>query len=633
MLCNLPPELIIRIGENLQHFCNLNALVQSNRYFYRVLNDLLYGNALKDPSITTLGWVAQTGREGTIRKFLAAGLEIDVRCHNSWHPIVLAAESGHVGVVGTLLEHVIVNRVTEPWHDRDQERLLGEILIAAARHGRELIVKFLMEYGVNLDPDAGIIGEAIYQATCGRHVGIMKLLLETSCGQRYVHDSRITTIVRYAAARELPLLLVLIHAGMEISTFSSITWLGTVAFDSAQRSGNLAVVQFFLETECIPTSYLLDSFQHITLRYPRLALLYFTHMDIEKLMSHGDYMDQHHLLMGALLVGLKRLAERLLQILYPIECFPIAATSAVDFIKAAVYSQKIEMVELVLRGRSWTGIRIFIFPDLHYAIAQHLNEIARLLLDVIGHPQSEWAKLVQTALSCGNLQIAQYLLGRYPMSYLAASAPWVLQAAVLGGEASFDTLLRWGWSLQSEDPQQRRALESAVIRADIPVIRAFMKAGFDPNHCSPRSKRPLLSIAAMSDEPPSVEAVNLLLAFGANMDLGFSHLLSSKPSIEGLQDSPRRITTMLDGRRLRGVKILLEEGANPLALDKHGEYILVLAAFEGYLPIVKLFLRSFDKHVLPFHRTKDVVWRAASTNHRETAQCLSNYYWRHMYPT
>jgi ankyrin repeat protein len=168
-----------------------------------------------------------------------------------------------------------------------------------------------------------------------------------------------------------------------------------------------------------------------------------------------------------------------------------------------------------------------------------------------------------------------------------------------------------------------------------------MKAGFDPNYCNPRSKRPLLSIAAMSDERLSVEAVDLLLEIGANIDLGCSYIASLKHSIGGLEDSDvpsllnssRNITKVLDERRLRGVNLLLEKGANPLAVDKNAESLLVLAAFEGFHPMVKSFLHFFDRHQLPFHQTKSIIWRAASTSHRDTAQCLSNYYWRQIYHT
>ncbi|KAJ5557608.1 hypothetical protein N7513_003194 [Penicillium frequentans] len=104
-----------------------------------MLNDLLFSNSLQDLLNTAYSWVAQSERGETIRKSSRQGLKLIQNAKSGWHHIMLAAEDGHLGRVGALLEHA-THRLAELVHERDHTRLLDEMLIAAARHGRESIV-------------------------------------------------------------------------------------------------------------------------------------------------------------------------------------------------------------------------------------------------------------------------------------------------------------------------------------------------------------------------------------------------------------------------------------------------------------------------------------------------------------
>ncbi|KAJ5557607.1 hypothetical protein N7513_003193 [Penicillium frequentans] len=64
---------------------------------------------------------------------------------------------------------------------------------------------------------------------------------QASCGQR-----RITTILRYAAAQELSLLLVLTHASSEISTLS-VESLSNIPFDQETHAGCQALNELGLQ--------------------------------------------------------------------------------------------------------------------------------------------------------------------------------------------------------------------------------------------------------------------------------------------------------------------------------------------------------------------------------------------------
>lgn len=64
-LLNLPNEIILMIAESLEAECEINALVQTNRHLYALLNLYLYRLNIQKNGSSALLWAAQHGQDMT----------------------------------------------------------------------------------------------------------------------------------------------------------------------------------------------------------------------------------------------------------------------------------------------------------------------------------------------------------------------------------------------------------------------------------------------------------------------------------------------------------------------------------------------------------------------------------------
>ncbi|PYH95687.1 ankyrin [Aspergillus ellipticus CBS 707.79] len=74
-LRQLPTELVHLVMENVTCQRDLNALAQTNRFFYRWLNPRLYKGAIRTQSKSLLRWAAKNGQVGTLQRLVENGMK------------------------------------------------------------------------------------------------------------------------------------------------------------------------------------------------------------------------------------------------------------------------------------------------------------------------------------------------------------------------------------------------------------------------------------------------------------------------------------------------------------------------------------------------------------------------------
>jgi hypothetical protein len=75
MLVSLPSELLLLIAAKVQHQRDLNALAQTCRRLYGILNETLYQLNVRQYGSSALVWAARNGLVATVRQCLAAGAD------------------------------------------------------------------------------------------------------------------------------------------------------------------------------------------------------------------------------------------------------------------------------------------------------------------------------------------------------------------------------------------------------------------------------------------------------------------------------------------------------------------------------------------------------------------------------
>ncbi|KAJ5389450.1 uncharacterized protein N7496_000518 [Penicillium cataractarum] len=221
----LATELIFIIAHLLNQ-ADLNALIQTCRLFYIVLNDTLYVNNVNRNHGSALFWAASKGNIGTIRRMMSHGAKVRTKAESPtfirqsltslqpWNrqanrsprttrqsnlvmnfstcgetPLHRAAERNQEAVVTYLLDH---------GGDMMTIDTYGYFPIQLAAHGGHAsIVNIFLERG--FEPNtlswATVDASVLHSAICGGHTNIVKLLLEHGANASlkkspgYIHPS------------------------------------------------------------------------------------------------------------------------------------------------------------------------------------------------------------------------------------------------------------------------------------------------------------------------------------------------------------------------------------------------------------------------------------------------------------
>jgi ankyrin repeat protein len=142
-LLDLPNELLLAIAKPLDSQRDINALVQTNRHFYNILNSCLYAHNVKYHRGFALEWSATNGVLESAKKSIQQGAQIQIG--DSSQPLLNAANNGHANMVAYLIslganlqseERGAIKRTPIQW---------------AILHNHPEVVTVLIEKGI--DPD------------------------------------------------------------------------------------------------------------------------------------------------------------------------------------------------------------------------------------------------------------------------------------------------------------------------------------------------------------------------------------------------------------------------------------------------------------------------------------------------
>jgi ankyrin repeat protein len=136
MFSELANELCLSIAENLRSERDINAFARTDCRLYRLLNEHLYRHNVRYRESSALLWGSKHRQEGTVRKTLKAGADVDVSDNEDRTPLFIAAGKGH-----------------------------------------DEMVELLLSEGANIDAQNGHSGNALYVASANCHSQVVKVLL------------------------------------------------------------------------------------------------------------------------------------------------------------------------------------------------------------------------------------------------------------------------------------------------------------------------------------------------------------------------------------------------------------------------------------------------------------------------
>ncbi|CAG8256821.1 unnamed protein product [Penicillium olsonii] len=166
-----------------------------------------------------------------------------------------------------------------------------------------------------------------------------------------------------------------------------------------------------------------------------------------------------------------------------------------------------------------------------------------------------------------------------------------LQIACLITPSMMKLLLRGGANVNFHDDEMKAALHVASRFFDLDIMQVLLESGADPDLPSLDEGYPLRIICTQDIDPSSadrsksphkgnpLDAIQMLLRHGANIN-GHSGLDNTTALIEACRVG-----------RIEIVMLLLREGADVNAVDKHQLSALILAAAKGHVHIVRELLR------------------------------------------
>ena len=681
MLGNFPHEILLIIGQHLDHEADFNALAQTSRVFFSIFNPVLYRHLQRllddEEPFPFLQRAAEDGKVASVRSLLRAGVPPGLVYRQTSHPATLAAERGHEDVVEVFLDqgiglvhanNLIISDYYRSWGSRLVPPFpMPSLFIAAAESGHESVMRLLLRH--TPEPKAFIEywpEDALMLATRNGHIPVMKLLLElgwSAC----IWDGD-TPLVAVAAGLELPVFRVVFEA-LSDSDLKEPEILRPMV-QNAILNGNVPVMEFLIEKNIDPTIFIQGceegfGFQvsgtegripciiiETAATYPDMGQLLLEWVDVDAIISDCPW-GMHDLMRLAVAVGSEDLAKRVLNAAHSDDQLHTSLVASGLFF-AARYGHSALVTLLLDLGASPNGKYLPQYnvrtplPIIRAICEGHVEVVKTLLGTEVDMSLQECLSILHSALtglpSDAHDQILRLLLDRDAISNFSHLGPvsrnncahGLLQAAVGKDVKTFDLLCRhFHVALDRDNRLHQTAFVKAARRADPTVLKPFLEAGFDPNFISEpdsQHRNLVLLLAAASGRNHAAAAVQLLLQFGANVNI-------RDPN----RNNMTALNILLWERKIKrdtesqAIKLLARNGADLLATDCFGNDALAICANRGAgstnVPTIKALLECFDEQGIPFERFKgNVAKAAAAAVDFEVARVLWRYYWRKVHP-
>lgn len=137
ILLDLANECLLSIAEFLESERDINAFAQTNHWLYDLINVCLYRHNVQSGSSSALLWAASRGQDGTAKRLLLEGANVQVMDGHRRTPLLLAAMNGHEVVLKLLL-------ATEGVNPRSKDSDGQTPLILAVKNLHDAVVKLLL---------------------------------------------------------------------------------------------------------------------------------------------------------------------------------------------------------------------------------------------------------------------------------------------------------------------------------------------------------------------------------------------------------------------------------------------------------------------------------------------------------
>lgn len=190
-LLDFPNELLIIVGANLDHPCDIYALMRTCRRVTSLLISRLHELAILDKDgMNALLWAASKGYEGLIRLLLGKGFNINIRGwsddYDGKTPLYRAVQSGNVAAAKLLLDKGAKVGMTD--------NKLATALHEAAAYGSEEMVTLLLDRGASILAGDNYRSTPIHWAASCKNEKTLKLLLQqgSSTNNHQIHSHDIT---------------------------------------------------------------------------------------------------------------------------------------------------------------------------------------------------------------------------------------------------------------------------------------------------------------------------------------------------------------------------------------------------------------------------------------------------------
>lgn len=681
-LSSLPSELILHMASCLKYDGDINALMQTNHRFYRLLSPYLHRHNIQHSEASALRWAALNGAVSTLEKVLEAGASSDhpfysIRCEHTrgiwqdWGPMVLAAKSGHEAVVMFLLEKG-ANPDPEGWvcpmnvqEDEDEyggKHTKANPLFWSLAHGQESTLRILVTHAMKsskADQEFAKFYEENLRAMVNKTaLTASGISLTTPLHEAVRHNS-------------LPTVRFLLRTGANPNLTDTN---GAFPLAHAASWNHVEVARLLLENGALPLRGPTDSRNLDTLQFIRdeaiaehfeVAKLLLHHIQIEDLMV-GDALVRDLLLITATMCGNTTAVQQILNRAthrdtrpWGSRIFLHSERLSPPLAEAAGGGHK-DIVQLFLDYGAdlWpesSALDKCQYPEgrpLLMAAAKGQTEIAKIFIDKassLGKPYHDRRLSVCTCDSAVKFPpILQLLLeeGLLRRPETGASSEMMVQAVTSGKVASVQLLLEHGFSLPEEVVSHAAAggqnmFRYLLTRGAIPSFAdsktdSMLLLGlseFNPamvehvleQGCDPRpliTKKALQSMRLDSDWPEClIQIIDIVSRHGVGIDqlTDFFSLL-----------------IMRDGRRL--TQSLLDRGANPLPeSSKWARQTLSIATFVDDINTLRIMLQAICSREDSLEGLK----QAQRLVEKEVARVFGNWkltklvediYWRQKYP-
>jgi ankyrin repeat protein len=155
--------------KQLEAESNLNALVQTCRFFHDLFNNALYAHAVQHNATHLSKWIGRAGQLQTLARFIAAGGDGVLR-NPATTPLFTAARHGQTGVISMLMDMGIDLQMQSP---------KGKIALGlAAQRGHLELVRLFLDSGVPVDSRHMDNTTALMVAAAEGHDDVAELLME-----------------------------------------------------------------------------------------------------------------------------------------------------------------------------------------------------------------------------------------------------------------------------------------------------------------------------------------------------------------------------------------------------------------------------------------------------------------------